>query len=66
MRKIIFSFFSIFIGLALFVMWEVGSHGPTLEFHSNRIEDWILVSVIIISLGLPIYFTVTWIVRKIR
>lgn len=66
MKKFLISFFSIVIGLGVLLVWDVGSFGPSLEFHSDRVTDWILLLVVITLFAIPLYFVVGWILKKLK
>jgi hypothetical protein len=66
MKKILFSIFSIILGLFVILIWEIGSHGNSLRFRPWKIEDWILSLLILASFSVPVIFFINWLRKKIK
>jgi hypothetical protein len=59
--KIIIAAGSMFIGIITLLIWYVGSH-EHIRFRPHMLEDWILLTIVIVSFGTPL----TMIIREFK
>ena len=59
MAKIILLSLSSIAGLLIVMLWEPASHGH-LQLRVDKVEDWIVLTLLIILFGLPLYYLLTY------
>ena len=63
--KLFISIALLFIGLVIFTFYVSGSHGH-LQFRPGMLEDWIVASLIILCMLIPIIYFISWLNKKGR
>lgn len=63
--KLILLPFSATAGLLILLFWESASHSH-LQLREDKPEDWIILTLLIILFGLPLYYLVNCLINKRR
>ena len=61
--KIVVSIISLALAGYTYLLWVAWSHGHTV-FRPNMPEDWIISSIILLFIGIPIFFILQWLLKK--
>jgi hypothetical protein len=61
--KIIVSIILLLLGFCVFLFWLSGSHGH-IRLRPHMAEDWVMASLILICLLVPVFLLLSWYRQK--
>ena len=63
--KILISLWMLILGGTTLIVWGVGSH-DNIQFRPEMMEDWLLSAIIFSSLGIPLFFLFSFILKSLK